>query len=88
MRPKEARRKKVYRNTRRGDENMGRDLTQPFDNDTLYVLDGVALNTFRKAALRLYTENRFKNGDEMRDLAQAIDYRLGDAIPYKEESDH
>jgi hypothetical protein len=59
------------------------DLTQPFDDGMLYVLDGVALNTFRRAALRLYTEDRFKNGDEMRDLAQAIDYRLGDAVPYE-----
>jgi len=61
-----------------------RDLTQPFDDGKLYVLDGVALNVIRKAALRLYTETRFKNGDEMRDLAQAIDYRLGDAVEFEE----
>lgn len=64
---------------------MSHDLTQPFDDGKLYVLDGHALNVLRKVALRLFTENRFKNGDEMRDLAQAMELRIGDAVPWDDK---
>jgi hypothetical protein len=52
----------------------------------LYVIEEGQLNMLRKAAKRLYTENRM-DGDAMRDMAQALDaiVRVCEDIPIPEE---
>lgn len=38
-----------------------------------YLIDEEQLKTLKRVASRLYSENRFKDGDEMRNAAQSLD---------------
>jgi hypothetical protein len=42
------------------------------DPDAYYAIEGRHLALILQTMKRLYSESRFKNGDEMRDYAQAL----------------
>lgn len=54
-----------------------------YDPEELYVMRGDGLNRIVRVALRLYTEKRLE-GDEYRDLAQALECAVDSACEYEE----
>ena len=53
------------------------------DTFNAYYIERHELELIRRVMKRLYSENRLK-GDEMRDLAQLLEYVLNHAIPVED----
>ena len=63
------------------------ELVREFEPDGVYMVEGRFLAHVARVAKRLYTEQRLKNGDEYRDLAQALQGAVDGACPYEEADD-
>lgn len=59
-----------------------------FEPDQFYVVGGEHLNHVVNVAKRLFTEKRLANGDEYRNLAQALERAVEEAFEYPDEGDN
>lgn len=56
-----------------------------FDPDRFYVVEGRYLARVVTVAKRLFTERALKNGDDYRDLAQALESAVDASFEYPDE---